>query len=175
VKQGWVGNEQTRKQLIYGTDMRTGNVLVKNDGGETLCAYATGTTKRQIADTMGHLSSVLYMQGSDLPRRVSTLDPIEQNRSGNVASTGKPEVVQVVTASGRALQITVDGSTLVAKNADTELMRFREGTMIAQAKELLESPVSPLKGQGALLPGVSAQIPAQAMERSVEQPRVGFS
>jgi hypothetical protein len=175
VKQGWVGNEQTGKQLIYGTDMRTGNVLVKNDGGETLGTYAPGTTKRQIADTMGNPNSVLYMRGSDLPRRVSTLEPIEQGRSGNFAFAAAPETVQIVSVSGRALQISMDGNTLVAKNADTELMRFREGTTIAQAKELLESPVSPLKGQGALLSDARGQIPVQALERSVEQPRIGFS
>ena len=102
------------------------------------------------------------------------LEPTERNRGSTVALAANSEAILVSTADGRTLQLAKDGNTLVAKSGDVELMRFREGTTPAQAKELLESPASPLKGQGSTLPATSTQVAMQTPDRSVEQPKIGL-
>jgi hypothetical protein len=63
IKQGWVGCDKTHKQLIYGVDMKSGHVLVKDDARKVLGTYAPGTTKSQIQSSMQDPHSQLYGKG----------------------------------------------------------------------------------------------------------------
>ena len=177
VGQRWVGNEQTGKQLLVADDMKNGKVVVMSPEGEVLKRYAQGTTNQQISSTMGNPESDLYGKGADLPRKTSSLEPSEQTRRSDVALALVPGTVPVVTAEGKTLQLVKDGETLVATNGVVELMRFRAGTTLAQAKELMESAALPpaLKGQGTPPPtDTTAQVAMQARERMVEQPKIAI-
>ena len=126
---------------------------------------------------MGNPESDLYGKGADLPRKTSSLEPSEQTRRSDVALALVPGTVPVVTAEGKTLQLVKDGETLVATNGVVELMRFRAGTTLAQAKELMESAALPpaLKGQGTPPPtDTTAQVAMQARERMVEQPKIAI-
>jgi hypothetical protein len=89
-KLGWVGCEKTHKQLIYGTDTHTLQVLVKDDSGKVLGRYSPGTTKLQIADTMANPDSTLYNKGSNLtaPAQVIIDRPSKQGKYKNGDTIG---------------------------------------------------------------------------------------
>jgi hypothetical protein len=171
VKQGWVGNEQTRKQLIFGTDMRTGRVIVKTDAGAVLGVYAQGTTKREIADTMGNPKSVLYMKGDKLSRNAVSNDaghPVNQatktiylSRSGNF-KLGK----ELLPLSER-VNITADALRRAGPNG--RLTIEADGSFGSYAKEVM--PV--LAGQPArtgkkAVPGALSTVPR------AQRPEISF-
>jgi hypothetical protein len=85
----------------------------------------------------------------------------------------------VVTAEGRSLQLAMDGNALVVRDRETELMRFKDGTTVAQARELVESQAIPLalRGQGTPAPDAPTQvaIAPEAPKRDTEQPKISIS
>jgi hypothetical protein len=167
VKMGWVGNGQTGKQLIYGTDMRNGSVVVKTDAGKVLGTYAPGTTKAQLSDTMGNHASNLYMKGSDLPKLAGASNVDAQIIKQGWVGCEKTQKQLIMGWDGRT------GQTVVMNDAGTVLGRYDQGVTKAQIADTMANPNSQLYMKGSDLRLSMSTVPVSLSAASTHNTLLG--